>query len=92
MVELREGLLGGGALRWSEVSECEAVLREVADDFGGEDVLKPLTRGDLDKVRKGLEDTHDFLQWIVGDIDLPHLNPESIAELREYILHFAERA
>jgi hypothetical protein len=55
-------------------------------------VLKPITRADLDKVRKGLEDTHDFLQWIVGDIDLPQRNPESIAELREYILHFAERA
>jgi hypothetical protein len=29
---------------------------------------------------------------MVGEIDLPQLNPESVAEVRDYILHFAERA
>jgi hypothetical protein len=77
---------------WQEMLSLNAALAEVADEFGGEDALKPMTRGDLDKVQKGLEDAHEFVQWMVGEIDLPQLNPESVAEVRDYILHFAERA
>jgi hypothetical protein len=74
-----------------EMLSLNAALAGVTQEFGGEDVLKPLTRGDLKRVRKGLEDAHEFLQWMVGEIELPELNPESVAEMRNHIQFWAER-
>jgi hypothetical protein len=77
---------------WQEMLSRNAALAEVADEFGGEDVLNPLTRGDLDKVRRGLEEAHEFMHWMVGEIELPELDPENLAQVRQYILYFAEKA
>ncbi len=85
MVELREGLLGGVALRWSEVSECEAVLREVADDFGGEDPLKPVLREVLDRSKTDLQELHSALTADSTALVLPEPAAEGLESLRELV-------
>ena len=49
---------------WQDVRAVEIVLDEVAQEFDGEDPLRPVMRGILDRTRKKLSDLHELLSAI----------------------------
>ena len=53
---LREGV----AHLWDDLNAIDAVLADVAKEFGGEDPLRPIMRGVLDKTRKELSLLHEL--------------------------------
>jgi hypothetical protein len=56
--DVRESLMFGISMRWLDICELETVLREVAEDFGGEDPLKLVLREVLEKSKQELEELH----------------------------------
>jgi len=77
---------------WAEVLALDSALAKVAEEFDGEDVLRPETRGDLDKSKESLQEAHFFMQKLIGDFSLPALDDEEVRQNLEFIRYFAERS
>jgi hypothetical protein len=54
--DIREGV----AHLWDEVNAIDVVLGEVAQQFDGEDPLRPVMRGVLEQARRDLSLLHEF--------------------------------
>ncbi len=76
---------------WGEVLALNAALSKVAEEFDGEDVLRPETRGDMDKAEQTLKEAHFFFQKVAGDFELPALDEDEVLQNLEFIRYFAER-
>jgi hypothetical protein len=83
MAALREQLREGVPWCWREVRAVEAVLEEVAAEFGGEDPLLPLARQVLDKTRQDLADLHLLLNFVDAEVELPEPDEERVEFLRQ---------
>jgi len=76
---------------WAEVLALDTALAKVAEEFDGEDVLRPETRGDLDRTVEDLKEAHAQLQDLGVEFTLPALSQEEVEANLEFIHHFAER-
>ena len=86
MAALAESLKEGVPWCWQEVRAAEVVLEEVAQEFDGEDPLVPAVRRILDKTRQDLIDLKPLLRFVDVEVELPELDEERVAQLRERLL------
>jgi len=75
---------------WTEVTAMNAALAKVAQEFDGEDVLRPETRVDLDKTVEDLKRAHAQLQDLEVEFELPALSEDEVEANLEFIRYFAE--
>ena len=57
---MEKNLRDGVAHLWDDLNAIEAVLADVAKEFAGEDPMRPIMRGVLDKTRKELSLLHEL--------------------------------
>ncbi len=57
---MEKNLRDGVAHLWDDLNAIDAVLADVAKEFGGGDPLRPIMRGVLDKTRKELSLLHEL--------------------------------
>ena len=62
------------------------VLKEVAQEFDGEDPLLPSVRNVLDKTHQELAELPELVVAVHVEVDLPDPDEERVAELRERLL------
>jgi hypothetical protein len=84
--EIKKGLLA----YWSELRALEVALDGIADEFGGEDVLKPITRADLDKTREKALGIHAFFQDLDESFELSDALEEDVLSTRALIDKWAD--
>ena len=72
-----------GLLCWQEVRAVEILLNDVAQEFDGEDPLRPLMRGILNGARKKLSDLHELLSAI-KPFELEEPDDDSMSLARTY--------
>jgi hypothetical protein len=82
MAALRESLREGVQSSWQEVRAVEAVLAEVAEEFG-EDPLLPPVRQVLDKTHQDLVELQPLLGFVDVEAELPEPDEERIDFLRQ---------
>jgi hypothetical protein len=68
---------------WVQVRAVEALLGEVAVEFGGVDPLKPDAREKLDEAKQKLQQTHGHLQYLNLEVELREPLDEELEELRQ---------
>jgi hypothetical protein len=88
---LRNRLKAHLVTTWAEVIALDAALVKVAQEFDGEDVLRPETRADLDRAVEALKQAHVHLQQLGVEFELPPLNEAEVEANLEFIRYFAER-
>jgi len=82
MAALAERLREGVPWCWQELRAVEAVLDEVAEEFG-EDPLLPPVRELLDKTHQDLVELKPLLGFVDVEVDLPEPDEERIEFLRQ---------
>ncbi len=82
----REGI----ELRWRELRSIETVLEEVAEEFDGEEPVRPWEREVLDSAKEKLEELHRAAQKYVGPFKLPGPSEEEMEQMRECIRRESE--
>jgi len=75
---------------WQQLRAVEMVLDEVAEEFGGEDVLKPSLRQEIAAAKEKALAVHVTLQEWTGAFELPEPDPEALEETRRLIKRAAE--
>ena len=70
---------------WVELRTAEIVLDEIAENFGGQDVLKPVFRSRLEDAKAKLLQTREALLLINMDAVLREPLEEELVELRESV-------
>jgi hypothetical protein len=83
MAALRDSLREGIPWCWQELRAVETVLDEVAQEFDGEDPLVPALRRVLDKTRQDLVELHPLLGFVDVEVELPEVDEERVAWLRQ---------
>lgn len=78
-----EAVRGDLAGLWQELKSIDLVLDEVASEFDGEDPMRPVMRGVLEKARYRLTELHAILT-VVGPFELPEPDEESLSLARKY--------
>jgi len=68
---------------WEELRSIDIVLEEVAKEFDGEDPLRPIMRGVVEKTRRRLTDLHEVLS-AAGEIELKEPDEEAMDLARTY--------
>ena len=75
---------------WQQLRAVEMVLDEVAEEFGGEDVLKPTLRQEIAAAKEKALAVQVTLQEWTGAFELPEPDPEALKETRRLIKRAAE--
>ncbi len=83
---LQEGI----ELRWRELLAVEQVLDEMSAEFEGEDLARPQERRAITEGKEKLRELHESVQSYVGPLDLPGVDEDDVARLREAIRRAAE--
>ena len=68
----------------------ETALDFITDEFGGEDVLKPITWEALDKTHQKALSIHELIQDWTGPFELPDAAAEDVKQTRELIDKWAD--
>ena len=68
---------------WQELRAIDIVLQEVADEFDGEDPLRPIMRGIVEKTRGKLTRLHELLA-AVRPLELEEPDEEAMELVRTY--------
>ncbi len=68
---------------WEELRSIDIVLEEVAKEFDGEDPLRPIMRGVVEKTRKKLTDLHEVLT-AAEELELKEPDEEAMDLARTY--------
>jgi hypothetical protein len=68
---------------WQELRSIDLVLDEVAEEFDGEDPLRPIMRGVVEKTRRDLTNLHEVLS-VEEPLELPEPDEEEMALARIY--------
>jgi hypothetical protein len=77
---------------WEEALATDAALAKVAGEFGGEDVLKPVTCGDLDHVIGALRRSHEFVVECCREFELTETpNDQTVRQVMEFDEYFASQ-
>ena len=87
---LTEVIEAGLKANWPELRALEIVLDEVAEEFGGEDVLKPRLRQDLEETKQKALDLHTAVQDWAGPFELPEPDAEAVEQIRGLLYVWAE--
>jgi len=87
---LRERMKAELPCHWQHLRAVEMVLDEVAEEFGGEDVLKPVQRQEIAAAKEKALAVHVTLQEWTGAFELPEPDPEALEETRRLIKRAAE--
>ena len=75
---------------WQQLRAVEMVLDEVAEEFGGEDVLKPTLRQEIAAAKEKALAVQVTLQEWTGAFELPEPDPAALKETRRLIKRAAE--
>jgi hypothetical protein len=86
---LAEALVRDVEGTWAELAAINAALAKVAEEFGGEDPVRPDTRQEIDDALAELKELRDQLAFIGHECDLPATDPEEAEQCLEFIRHFA---
>ena len=70
---------------WVEARTVEIILDEIAQSFGGQDVLKPVFRSKLEEAKANLLRVREALLLIQMDVVLREPLEEELAELRQTV-------
>jgi len=87
---LRERMKAELPCHWQQLRAVEMVLDEVAEEFGGEDVLKPTLRQEIAAAKEKALAVQVTLQEWTGAFELPEPDPEALKETRRLIKRAAE--
>ncbi len=79
---LREGI----RYRWQQVMAVEANLLGMAEQFSGEDPLRPFLRDFLDRARQTLEELREKVQSVGKPLELPEPWEEQVEEVVQFVL------
>jgi hypothetical protein len=74
---------------WSELAAFDAALAKVAEEFGGEDPVRPETREEIDAALAALREQAQQLAYLGYECQLPAVNEEEVRQCLEFINHFA---
>ena len=75
---------------WSEVLALEVVLDEVAEEFEGDDVLKPALREEIEAAKIKALDIHTAIQDWTGPFELPEADQDAVKQTRDLVERWAE--
>jgi hypothetical protein len=74
---------------WSELAAFDAALAKVAEEFGGEDPVRPETREEIDAALASLREQAQQLASLGYECQLPEVSEEEVRQCLEFIHHFA---
>jgi hypothetical protein len=80
--EVREGLAG----LWCELQSIVTVVRDVAQEFDGDDSLSPDIRSSLDALVRRAQQLHKEAKTELGEFELPDPDDETIDVVRQIVL------
>ena len=75
---------------WQQLRAVEMVLDEVTEEFGVEDVLRPVQRQEIAAAKEKALAVQGTLQKWTGAFELPEPDPEALEETRRLIKRAAE--
>ncbi|MPZ49024.1 MAG: hypothetical protein GEU75_06915 [Dehalococcoidia bacterium] len=80
-IEKVEALIRGGAMaRWQDLRAVERALDQVAEEFGGEDPLKPLLRQDIEEAKQTLRHVAECLAVYDAPAELAEPDEHEVSE------------
>jgi hypothetical protein len=82
---LQRAVVSQAATTWQELRTIEIVTEEIAEEFGGEEPLRPAHADSLAWSKERLV----ALRELIGDFEMPDPQPEDLEELREGIKKWA---
>jgi hypothetical protein len=83
------GITQGVQQHWCELRAIEIAVQEVAEEFGGEDPLRPDVRALIDECLRSCRTLRDDVAAYV-EIELPEPSEDDVAQVRKLIEKLAE--
>jgi hypothetical protein len=75
---------------WIELASMNQALAKVAEEFGGEDPVRPETRDDIEEALRSLAEMREQLDYLGYECELPELDQDEVEGCLAFIRHFAE--
>ena len=75
---------------WDELQATRVVLDEVAEEFDGEDPLKPAFREDLGQAIEQVQRVREMFCELFEQVELPEAGTETVEEVRALIKRMEE--
>ena len=81
---MEAGLRDGVVSYWLELRAVEIVVKEIREEFEGEDPLRPVIRDVVEQTRKDLTTLHSFFA-LREPLELPEPDAETLDQVREFM-------
>jgi hypothetical protein len=82
---LRQGIAGLLIKCWVQLLTAEAILDEIAVEFGGTDPLKPALREEVEETKRELLTIQEHLRFLSMEVVLREPLEEELDEMREWV-------